>query len=124
MFIVLKKGVIIMSTINTLIGERLRTFRKKQGLSQDKLAEKAGLHNTYIGQVERGEKNITMESLQKIVNALEISFEELFRNVNTAQTPNSIPADCYNMILSRPTKEQLLIKEVITKIFDFNDLNS
>ncbi len=113
-----------MSTINTLIGERLRTFRKKQGLSQDKLAEKAGLHNTYIGQVERGEKNITMESLQKIVNALEISFEELFRNVNTAQTPNSIPADCYNMILSRPTKEQLLIKEVITKIFDFNDLNS
>lgn len=124
-FIVLRKGVIVMSDINILIGERIRNFRKKQNLSQDKLAEKAGLHNTYIGQVERGEKNITMESLEKIVNALQISFEELFRNINAGgNITNTIPLECYNIILKRSDKEQLLIKEMITKVFDFNDLHS
>lgn len=114
-----------MSDINILIGERIRNFRKKQNLSQDKLAEKAGLHNTYIGQVERGEKNITMESLEKIVNALQISFEELFRNINAGgNITNTIPLECYNIILKRSDKEQLLIKEMITKVFDFNDLHS
>jgi transcriptional regulator with XRE-family HTH domain len=47
-------------TITILFGKNVRKFRLSQGLSQDALAEKAGLHRTYIGAVERGERNITL----------------------------------------------------------------
>ena len=47
------------------IGRKLRQFRQKKGYSQETLADRAGLHPTYIGQVERGEKNITVETLAK-----------------------------------------------------------
>ncbi|MDL4841799.1 helix-turn-helix domain-containing protein [Aquibacillus rhizosphaerae] len=62
-----------------VIGERLRAFRKKQGLSQEELAHLASIHPTYIGQLERGEKNVTIDTLEKITKALHISLEELFR---------------------------------------------
>ena len=51
-----------MSDIAKIVGKRLRSYRTAQGLSQEKLAERAGLHPTYIGLVERGEKNLTIES--------------------------------------------------------------
>lgn len=54
------------------IGRKLRQFRQKKGYSQETLADRAGLHPTYIGQVERGEKNITVETLAKITTALGI----------------------------------------------------
>ncbi len=62
-----------------VFGERVRYFRKKQGLSQEKLAEKAGLHRTYIGMIERGEKNITLLNIFKISSALGIEIECLFK---------------------------------------------
>ena len=49
-----------MSDIAKTVGKRLRGYRTSIGFSQEKLAEKAGLHPTYIGQVERGEKNLTI----------------------------------------------------------------
>jgi transcriptional regulator with XRE-family HTH domain len=58
-------------------GNHLRSIRKIQGLSQENLAEKVGLHRTYIGMIERGEKNITLLNLIKLSNALEISINEL-----------------------------------------------
>ena len=57
------------------IGSRIRSARKSAGMSQEELAEKAGLHNTYIGQLERGEKNATLESIEKVSRALEIPLE-------------------------------------------------
>ncbi|NRD78596.1 helix-turn-helix transcriptional regulator [Bacillus sp. BRMEA1] len=70
-----------MSEIVKVIGERLRLFRKRLGLSQEELDDRVSLHFTYIGQIERGEKNLTLESLEKILVGLEITFEELFHNV-------------------------------------------
>ena len=55
-----------MSRLSVEIGKRIRNYRVNQNLSQEKLAEKCGLHPTYIGQVERGEKNATIESIEKI----------------------------------------------------------
>lgn len=52
-----------MSELTQIIGKRIRGFRQRQGLSQEALAERCGLHATYIGQVERGEKNASMESI-------------------------------------------------------------
>ncbi len=55
------------------IGNQIRIHRKSRGISQKELGRRAGLHPTYIGQIERGEKNITVISLNKISNALDIS---------------------------------------------------
>lgn len=61
-------------------GERVRTFRKLKGLSQAKLAEKANLHRTYIGMIERAEKNITLLNIEKIAEALQLNIYQLFNN--------------------------------------------
>lgn len=54
-----------MDNITKLVGTRIRGFRKEKRLSQEELAEKYSLHPTYIGQLERGEKNPTIESVMK-----------------------------------------------------------
>jgi transcriptional regulator with XRE-family HTH domain len=59
-------------------GERVREIRKEKGLSQEELSFKADLHRTYIGMIERAEKNITLVNIEKIANALEISINDLF----------------------------------------------
>ena len=62
-----------MADILKLFGKRVREIRKAQGLSQEELAERANLHNTYIGGVERGERNLSLKSIEKIADALKIS---------------------------------------------------
>lgn len=52
-----------MSELTKIIGQRVRNYRTEKGLSQEKLAELSGCHPTYIGQVERGEKNATLDSV-------------------------------------------------------------
>ena len=76
-----------MSELSRLVGSRIRGFRKMQRLSQGELAEKCGLHPTYIGQLERGEKNATLESIQSICRGLQITMDQLFYGImpdNTA----------------------------------------
>jgi len=65
-------------TINVLFGKRVRILREERGLSQAVLGMKSGLHRTYIGQIERAEKNITLQNIENISNALEVNIKELF----------------------------------------------
>ena len=67
-----------MSNIKKDIGFRIREVRQEKGLSQEKLAALADLHRAYIGQVERGEKNIGVINLEKIAKALGINIKDLF----------------------------------------------
>jgi transcriptional regulator with XRE-family HTH domain len=62
-----------------IFGQRVREERIKHGLSQEKLAELAGVHRTYIGMIERAEKNITLSNIERVANALKIAPEELLR---------------------------------------------
>ncbi|CAL2082811.1 Helix-turn-helix [Tenacibaculum dicentrarchi] len=59
-------------------GERVREIRKEKELSQEELAHKADLHRTYIGMIERAEKNITLVNIEKIANALDVNITDLF----------------------------------------------
>ena len=59
-------------------GNRIRSLRKEQGLSQEELGFKSNLHRTYIGMIERGEKNITLVNIKKIADALNIRLTDLF----------------------------------------------
>jgi transcriptional regulator with XRE-family HTH domain len=56
--------------IYQIVGETIRTRRRRAHLSQEKLAEKTDLNRNYIGEIERAEKNITLETLEKIAKAL------------------------------------------------------
>ena len=60
-------------------GQRVRQLRKEKNLSQEELSFKAGVHRTYIGMIERAEKNITLINIEKIANALEISIDNLLK---------------------------------------------
>jgi len=71
-----------MSNINLQFGKAVRRLRKKRGWSQEKLAELAGLHWTYIGRIERGRQNISLANVGKIARALKISVEKLFKGVH------------------------------------------
>jgi transcriptional regulator with XRE-family HTH domain len=64
-------------------GWNVRQLRKAQNLSQEELAEKAGLHRTYIGSVERGERNISLENILALARALNVSLVDLFRGIRT-----------------------------------------
>jgi transcriptional regulator with XRE-family HTH domain len=60
-------------------GKRMREYRVARGLSQEDLACKSGLHRTYIGMVERAEKNITLRNIGRLASALELTISELMR---------------------------------------------
>lgn len=62
-------------------GQRVREERLKKGFSQEELAFKAELHRTYIGMIERAEKNITLNNIAKIAKALEITITELTKGI-------------------------------------------
>lgn len=61
-----------MLTIEKKFGNKLREFRKQKKLSQERLALKSGLHRTYISDIERGSRNVSLKNIEKIAKALNI----------------------------------------------------
>ena len=59
-------------------GKKVREERIKLGLSQEEVASRAGVHRTYIGMIERAEKNITLENIQKICKAINLRIGDFF----------------------------------------------
>lgn len=55
-----------------LFGCRIRDWRARTGISQEELAARSGLHRTYVGSVERGERNVSLENIIKLAKALEV----------------------------------------------------
>jgi len=71
----MKKDVLIK------FGKKVREERNRLNLSQEELASRAGVHRTYVGMIERAEKNITLENIQKIAGALHIKLSDIFRDI-------------------------------------------
>jgi transcriptional regulator with XRE-family HTH domain len=63
-----------------VFGERIRALRQNRGLSQERLAELAGIHRTYLSSLERGERNVSLDNIYAIAEALGVSPAELFES--------------------------------------------
>ena len=70
-----------MEDIRARFGNALRQRRHKMGVSQEAFADLCGLDRTYVGGIERGERNVALVNLEKIAKALDLSLSELFRHV-------------------------------------------
>ncbi len=70
----MKKEIIVR------FGQKVRGQRTKMGISQEELAARAGVHRTYIGMIERAEKNITLENIEKICKALDLKIGDFFKD--------------------------------------------
>ena len=65
--------------LRLLAAKRIRQIREGRGLSQEGLADIAELHRTYVSSVERGERNITVDSLERLAEALSVDVREFFK---------------------------------------------
>ena len=96
-----------MGEIAKAIGQRIRNYRTKAGFSQEKLAELSGCHPTYIGQLERGEKNATIESIDKIATTLNVPMSTLFEQLGGQNDGSrNIPLECYEFLSAKTPDEQ------------------
>ena len=117
-------AVPIMSEIAKTVGQRIRSYRLQLGFSQEKVAELSGCHPTYIGQVERGEKNATLESIEKIAAAIEVPLSKLFDKIgSTPDDSTDIPAKCYELLLTKNKSEQEQIYRIILELDKYKDIH-
>jgi transcriptional regulator with XRE-family HTH domain len=107
-----------MSEIVKKIGERIRLIRREKGLSQEQLGELSDLHTNYVGQIERGEKNLTIESLEKVVQALEISMEQLFRHVDPMKDKDEL-MEINELLSERSSKDHAMVLKIIKSVLDW-----
>lgn len=106
-----------MNEIGQIIGKRIRQLRKERKWSQEELALRANINRTYIGELERGEKNATVDILAKVVSALEITFEELFRHIQPpaeSKENNVLP-----ILINRLNALSMDEQKAMLDLFDF-----
>ena len=114
-----------MSEIAKTVGQRIRNYRTQLGYSQEKLAELSGCHPTYIGQLERGEKNATLESVEKISSALGVTLSKLFEMIgDTDSDAKDIPRQCYEFIAAKTPNEQEQIYKILIEMDKYNAIAS
>ncbi|WP_223593631.1 helix-turn-helix domain-containing protein [Neobacillus bataviensis] len=109
-----------MSNLSKIIGDLVKQLRKSQDLNQEELAERAGLHFTYIGQIERGERNFSVETLNKVTEALGLSLKEFF-NVFPEEELNELLMNrktTFNRLRNLESEEEEAILKIINEMVD------
>jgi len=117
-----------MSDFLKLVGEQIRYIRKARGLTQESLAERSDLSFSYISDVERGERNISMASLEKIIVALDVTPGEIFDFQNLDITPGiddkrMIIEVIISLLMNRRTEEVRFIHQVTKEFIRTVDSN-
>ncbi len=106
--------------ITAEIGSRIRHHRRERKLSQEKLAEKSGLHPSYIGQLERGEKKPTIDSLYKITKGMDLSVSDFLKDLEIVDgDPESFAVKSYLLIEQEQASDQRRLYEIIKRIIEF-----
>jgi len=106
-------------SLATELGNRIRYYRKQQHLSQEGLAELCDFHPTYIGQLERGEKNATLESIYKLSQGLGIPLNKLLEDIDTIDSAEkNISLEIYHKLMQLPSADQKKIASILSEIID------
>ena len=117
-----------MSDIARLIGENIRNLRKTRGLSQEQLALRAEINASYMGQVERGEKNPTIDVLSKIASALQTPLEELVSiesvtKISTDETHMPYADKIIHQLNGLSLKEQEAVYKFVKQLVHFKEID-
>lgn len=115
-FICLCQQVVKLLELIQKLGERIRFLRREKNISQEQLGELSNLHTNYIGAIERGEKNITLESLVKVSKGLEVSLDELFRYLEPMDEPDDLQK-VVDLLSNRSSEDQSLAFNLLVEIF-------
>lgn len=115
-----------MNEISRLVGERIRVLRVNKGLSQEELALKAGISPSHVGKIERGEKNCTLVSIEKVLSALEITLEDFFRYIQPSNGENEntllpLIVSKLNRLNIKEQKEVLKLLDVLFNLMKKSD---
>lgn len=104
-----------------LVGGKVRELRKERGLSQEDLGELSGFHFSYIGGLERGERNVSLENLAKVAETLGVDIGELFGYVHEYDKPltekEKVLQEAFFLLLNRDEKEIQMAVNVLSEIF-------
>ncbi|PTX16803.1 Helix-turn-helix [Halanaerobium congolense] len=103
------------------LGKKIKKYRIVQDLTQEGLGEKAGLHYTYIGQVERGEKEPSLKALNKIAEALEIGVDKLLINYNLSSGVTIQISNITDLLLDRSQQELEMIYTLLENLIEIID---
>ena len=112
-----------MGKVSNQMGNRIRQYRRMKGLTQEALAFGSGINVSFLGDVERGIKKPSVESLEKLLNALGVTFREFFDfEAGFEPVQGRTALEKINMKLqSRPDAEVEMIHGVIEQILLYND---
>jgi transcriptional regulator with XRE-family HTH domain len=102
------------------VGERIRVLRSEKGITQEKLGELAGLNSNYIGQIERGEKSLSVYTLKKIAEGLGMSFEEMFRVINPMDKSDAL-GEIIELLEQRPKNEHELVLTIVRTMLSWGE---
>lgn len=111
-----------MDDILKLVGAKIRELRKAQDLSQEALGEKAGFHFSYVGAIERGEKNISLLNLGKLAKALNVGVYQFFSAVQQYEQmeESEAPSEMKEILLklqNRSTADLKRANAILNEIF-------
>ncbi|MCY9657119.1 helix-turn-helix transcriptional regulator [Paenibacillus chondroitinus] len=113
--------------LRVVIGEKIRDYRKTKGLTQTELGNLANMKQTYLGDVERGTRNISLESLEKIMEALEIEPSDLFdfRLVNVERGTDTALLSAlqthYDFLKTRDVEDVQMIHRIARDVLESMD---
>lgn len=107
------------------VGAKLRALRIKEKLSQEQLATRSGVTSAYIGQIERGEKNPTVMTVEKLCSSVGVTLAEFFDNSKQSDSrENAIYADIQKKLKGFNANQLELIDNVLTNMMKLTDIKS
>lgn len=116
----------MVQSISERFGMRIKEYRTLRGISQEQLALKANVNVSFLGQIERGNKKPTIDTIDKLLNALDIEYTDFFdfkQTVSSKKNTATIDKIIYEL-KSRTSAEQQLIYDVMRRILIYNDFEN
>lgn len=112
-----------MSEFTLIVGKRIRKARKAKDLTLEELAECCGLHPAYIGQLERGERNATIATLESVSYALNVPIERFVEYITPGMASQETAAnECYNLILEQTPRTQKRLLAILQNMAQLHQI--